>query len=166
MKPWVVRLTWLGLLAAAGVWAWKFAFPSPERLIRGKLVELARAASIGPNEAPLTKLSKTQKLATFFAQDAQISVDVPGRSTQTFSGREEVREAALGARSILSALKVEFVDVVVTVDPDKQSALADLTATASLPGEKLSEVQELEVRFKKIERDWLISRVRTIKTLR
>jgi hypothetical protein len=166
MKPWLVRLTWLGLLVAAAVWAGSVLFPSPDRVIRGELVQLAKAASIGPNEAPLARLSRAQKLSTFFTPDVQITVDIPTRSTQTFNGREEVQEAALAARSMLSELTVKFVDVVVTVDPDKQSARADLTATASLPGEKLPEVQELEVRFKKTDRDWLISRVRTVKTLR
>lgn len=166
MKPWLARLTWLGLLAAAGVWAGTVLFPSPDRVIRGELIQLAKMASIGPNEPPLTRLSRAQKVSTFFTQDVQLTVDIPSRSTQTFNGRDELQEAALAARSMMSGLKVKFVDVVVTVDADKQSARADLTATASLPGEKLPEVQELEVRFKKIEHEWLISRVRTVKTLR
>lgn len=166
MNPWFARLTGLALLAAAAVLGWAFFIPSPDHVIRKELAEVARAASIVPNEAPLTKLAKTQKLVSLFANDAQVSVDVPGRSIQTFNGREELHQAALGARSMLNSLRVEFLDVGVTVAPDRQSAVADLTATAALPGEKIPEVQELEVRFKRIDHDWLITRVESVKTLR
>jgi len=166
MKRWFARVTWLAVLAAAVVLGWRYFFPNPERVIRQELGQLARAASIVPNEAPLTKLAKAQKVISFFANDAQISVDVPGRSVLTFSGQEDLRQAALGARSMLNSLKVDFFDIVVTVAPDKLTAVADLTATASLPGEKIPEVQELEVHFKKIDHDWLIQRVDFVKTLR
>jgi hypothetical protein len=166
MKRWFVRLAWLALLAAAVFWGWGYFFPNPEHVIRKELVQLARVASIAPNEATLTRLSKTQKLLGFFADDAQISLDVPGRSIRTFRGHEDLQQVALGARSMLNSLKVDFVDVAVTVAPDKLSAVADLTATASLPGEKIPEVQELEFHFKKMDRDWLIQRVDFVKTLR
>lgn len=166
MKPWFVRLTWLGLLAAAAVWAKSFFFPSPDHVIRKDLARIAHAASILPNEAPLAKLAKTQTLISFFAPDVQVSVDIPGRSIQTFNGREELQQAALGVRSFMNNLRVDFLDVLITVAPDKLSAEADLTATATMPGERIPEVQELKFRFKKIERDWLVSQVETVKTLR
>jgi hypothetical protein len=166
MKTWLVRLVLVGALGSLGFWAWSFLFPTPEHVIRKELAELARAASIAPNEAPLTKLAKTQKLLSFFAGDAQVTVDVPGRSAQTFNGHDDLQQAAMGARSMLNNLKIELVDVVVTVGADKQSAVANLTAAATLPGEKIPEVQELEMGFKKADRDWLITRVETVKTLR
>lgn len=166
MRSWLARLTWLTLLATAAFFGWRYFFPNPERVIRRQLLELSRVASIAPNEAPLTKLAKTQKLLGFFANDAQISVDIPGRSVQTFSGQEELRQAVLAGRSVVNSLKVEFVDVVVTVAPDKSSAVANLTATASLPGEKIPEVQELEFHFSQRDHSWLIERVDFVKTLR
>jgi hypothetical protein len=166
MRAWLVRLVLVGALGSLGFWAWSYFFPTPQHVIREELAELARAASIAPNEAPLTKLAKTQKLLSFFARDAQVTVEVPGRLTQTLNGHDDLQQAAMGARSMLNNLKVELVDVVVTVGADKQSAVADLTATATLPGEKIPEVQELEMSFKKAGRDWLINRVETIKTLR
>ena len=91
---------------------------------------------------------------------------MPGRSIQTLSGREEIQRAAMGARSMLNTLKIEFVDVIVDVGPGRQSAIAHLTATANLPGEKLPEVEELAISFRKIDHDWLIHRVESVKTLR
>ena len=166
MRRWLVRLILLALLGTAAFWGWRIFFPSPERVIRKHLTELAHAASINPNEAPLTKLAKTQKLVSFFADDARLVIDVPGRSIQTIQGRDDIQQAAMAARSVLNNLTVQFLDVLVTVAENKQSASANLTATANLPGERIPEVQELSFKFKKTDHDWLIERVETVKTLR
>jgi len=166
MKTWVARLLVLGVLAALVFWMWVLIFPSPERVIGKRLTELAKIASITPNEAPLVKLANTQKLSSFFTTDAEISVEVPGRSVQVVNGRDEILQAAMGVRSMLNNLKVEFVDIIVVLAATKTSAVAHLTATANMPGEKIPEVQELEISFKKTEHDWLINHVETVKTLR
>lgn len=166
MKPWLVRLAWVGALVVAALGSYRLFFPSPEHVMRKELTQLARAASIAPNEGALTKVAKTETLLSFFTPDAQLVLDVPGRSIQTVNGRAEIQQAILAARSMLGSLRVEFVDVMITLAADRQSAVADLTATASLPGEKIPEVQELQFRFKQIERDWLIEHVETVKTLR
>ena len=161
-----MRLVFLGTLGAGLFWSWHWMFPGPEQMIRKRLSELAKAASITPNEAPLVKLAKAQRLSTLFSSDTQVVVDVPGRSVQTFSGRDEVQQAAIGARAMLNNLTVGFVDVSVALGPDKHTASAHLTATANIPGEKVPEVQELEIGFTNVDRDWLIKRVDTVKTLR
>jgi hypothetical protein len=166
MRGWGFRLFLAAATIGALVWGWKVLFPGPEQVIRKELVQVAAAASITPNEAPLTKLAKAQRLASFFATDADVTIDIPTRPLQSFSGRDEIQQAAIGARALLNSLKVHFLDVEVGVAPDKQSASVHLTATADLPGEKLPEVEELEMRFKKVDRDWLISHIGTVKTLR
>jgi hypothetical protein len=166
MRDWLFRLVLLGTVAAVGFWAWRLFFPTPEHIIRKELSELAVAASISPNEGALTKLAKTQKLASFFCTNAQIAVDVPGRSIQTLTSREDIQQAAMSARMMLSSLKVQFVDIIVSIGADRQSAVVHLTATANLPGEKLPEVQELKIGFKSSNHDWLIDRLETVKTLR
>jgi len=166
MRAWGFRLFLAGAIAVAGVWAWRLLFPGPEQVIRKELTQLAATASIKPNEAPLTKLAKAQRLASFFSNDAEVRVDIPNRPYQDFNGREEIQQGALGARALLNSLKVQFLDMEVRLAQDKQSAVVGLTATADLPGEKVPEVQELEFRLKRIERDWFITRVETVKTLR
>jgi ketosteroid isomerase-like protein len=166
MRVWLGRLVLLAVAAAVGFWAWQKLHPSPELVIRKQLNELAAVGSIQSNEGQLVKLAKAQKLAGFFTSDVEVTVDVPGRSSQTFTGRDEIQQAVLGARTMLSSLKIEFLDILVSVSPDRQTATAHLTATATIPGEKLPEIQELEVRLKKIDHDWLINRVNTVKTLR
>jgi len=162
----VKRLGLLLALLALGFLAWRVFFPSPERIIRKNLNAVARLASFAPNEGALAKLSNTQKLTGFCTGDVEIALDVSGRVRQTLNGRDELTQAIMGARSTLSALKVEFLDIGVVVGDDKESAVARLTAKADLPGEKIPEVQELKVTFQKVGRDWLIHRAETVKTLR
>jgi hypothetical protein len=164
MKRWVLRAVVLAALIALGVWGWRVFFPSPEQAIRNRLAELAQAASFSPNEGPLAKLSNAQKLTTFCAGDVAISVDVPGHS-QIIHGREELLQVAIGVRSVVSGVKLRFLDTTVAVGADKASAVANLTAKANVAGESDFVVQELKFTFKKIGRDWLISRVETVKTL-
>ena len=166
MKDWFVRVVFLATLGASVFWCWHYVFPTPEVRIRKQLAQLARAASIAPNEAPLSKLAKAQRVAELFSVDAQVTVDLPGRAAQTCSGRDEVQQAALGARAVLNTLQVNFVDIDVKFGTNRNSAVTHLTATANMPGEKIPEVQELEIGFTNVDQGWLINRVQTVKTLR
>ena len=83
---------------------------SPEQIIRRELSEIARLASVAPNESALKKLATAQQLAGFFTKDVEISVDVPGRSTFSINGRDEVQENALGARSMGSFTRAALLD--------------------------------------------------------
>src|SRR5512135_3538535 len=111
MRVWVFRLFLAASIVVAGFWAWRWLFPGPEQVIRKELAQLAAAASISPNEAPLTKLAKAQQLSNFFANDAQVRVDIPGRQNQAFNGKEEIQQAAIGARALLNSLKVHLLDI-------------------------------------------------------
>ena len=165
MKRWLVRAFLLLVLAGLAFWGWRVWFPGPEQIIRKRLAELARLASVAPQEPPLKKLATAQQLAGLFTRDTQISVDIPGRSTFTISGRDEVRDNALGARALGSSFTVEFVDVTVNVAPDRQNAVARLTAKANIPGDSMPQVQELKLDFKQVDNDWLINRAETVRTL-
>jgi hypothetical protein len=165
MTRWLFRLVLVGAFLALGIWGWRIFFPTPEQVVRRQLSDLARVASIAPNEGPLAKAYNSQKLASFFAPEVEFLLDVPGHFAG-FHDREELMRAAMAWRSSATSLKVEFLDVSVSVAADKESAEAHLTAKANLPYESLPEVQELKVAFRKIGGKWLISRVETVKTLR
>jgi hypothetical protein len=160
------RIVALCAMLAAGVWGWRVLFPSPEHVIRQQLAELARAASIAPNEGELARVVNSQKLAGFFTPEVQVTVDIPGHSLQTISGRDEIMKLAMTARGAANNVKVEFLDVTVSVDPGKRSATAHLTAKANVPGDSIPQVQELKAAFQKDGRDWLINHIETVKTLR
>ncbi|SRR5258705_11508023 len=166
MKKWVVRGALLAALILAGIWGWRILFPGPEQVIRKQLNELAKLASFSGNEGPLAKLSNAQKLTTFCTSDVEITVEGPGRSQPTLSGREELLRTAAGIRSYVGSLKVEFLDTTVTVVPGQPIAFANLTLKVNASGDKDFLVQEVKFTFKKIDGDWLISRAETVKTLR
>jgi hypothetical protein len=166
MKRLAGPIFFLLLIAGAGFLAWRLLFPNPEVVIRKRLGALATVASIASNEAPAARMLNAQKLSTFFASDARIHVEVPGHSEQVFNGVDEIRGAAMAARTGLNSLKVEFPDIVVSLGPDKTTALVELTAKGTVPGDKEIYVQELKGTLKKIDGDWLITNVETVKTLR
>jgi hypothetical protein len=164
MKEWVIRIILLAALIAVGFWAWHVFFPNQERIIRKRLGELARTASFSSKEGLVAKAWNASLLAEFFTPDVQITVSIPGNQ-HTVSGRDELMQAAVTARSMVSSLTVEFPDIKVTVAPDKSSAVVYLTAKGKVPGERDFFLQELRLQLTKVKRDWFINRVETVKTL-
>jgi hypothetical protein len=151
--------------AAAALWGWRAWFPSPERAIRQRLGALARTASFGRNEGALAKMLNCDRLAGFFANDAEVKLEL-GNTAGRLSGREKIREAAMSARSALASLKVDFPDINIVLGADRQSAEVDLTALCKVPGEPDPQPYELKLLLKRLGGDWMIRRVETVKTLR
>jgi hypothetical protein len=164
MKEWFIRAILVAALVAVAIWSWGVLFPSPERMIRKRLDELARTASFSSKEGLVAKAWNATMLADFFTEDVQVTVEVPG-AQHTISGRAELLEAAAGARSTVGSLSIEFPDIKVTLAPDRTSAIVNVTARGKIPGERDFYLQELRLRMIKIKRDWLINQVETVKTL-
>lgn len=166
VKRWLFRIILIACAIALGFWTWHLLFPGPDQVIHKQLLQLARSATIAANESQLGRMANAQKLMMFFTPDAELVVDVPGRLEHTFNGRDEIRDAAAGVRATLRSLSIEFFDIVITVGPDKQTAVAQLTAKATMPGETVPEVQRIRAEFKKVDGEWLINRAETVKALR
>ena len=164
MNKWIFRIILAGVLVALCFWGWRVFFPSPEELIRKRLGELAKAASFSSNEGPLAKALNASMLGAFFTPDVQVTVNVPG-SQHTISGRDELLQAAMGARSAVGSLSIEFPDIKVVVGPDKDTAIVNLTARGKVAGQGDSYLQELRLRLTKIKRAWLINQIETVRTL-
>ena len=165
MNRWFWRAIIAAVLLVVAMWLYSVFFPSPERAIRARLTQLAKSASFGGNEPPVAAMANAQRVAGFFIEDVQIRVELPGRIAATVSGRDDVREKTMALRSFGGGLQVEFLDINVTVAPDKNSAEANLTLKGRIAGEKDLIVQELKMLLNKIEGDWKIKRVETVKTL-
>jgi hypothetical protein len=164
MKEWFIRLILVAALFAVVFWAWRTLSPNPEKVIRKRLGELAKAASFSSKQGLMTQAWNASSLAEFFTPDAEVTVEVPG-GQHTFNGRDELLQAAVTARRTVNSLTVEFPDIKVTVAPDKSSAVVYLTAKGKVPGEKDFFLQELKLQLTKVKRDWLINRIETAKTL-
>jgi len=159
------RLVLLVAAAGLGFWLWTVLFPGPEKVVLKKMSSLAATASYRADDSNLTRAGKAASLAGFFATDVQITINLPDQPGRTFSGREEVKESALAGFATLSSLKVEFFDTTVVVGSDRLTADVNCTANITVAGNKDYGVQELHFQFKKIDGDWRIIRVETVKTL-
>jgi hypothetical protein len=164
----VIRVVQIAVLVAVGIWLWTDLFPSPEKVIRKQLTKLAADVSFSKNDGNLTKLAgfaEAANVADFFSTNVEVNMDLPGHEQHTFAGRDEITQAALGARQEVGSVSVKFPDINVTVAPDKQSAVADVTVEAIVSGETDPIVQELKISFGKLERQWLINKVETVRTI-
>jgi hypothetical protein len=160
-----LRLVGAAALIGLGVWGWFIIFPSPEKVIRSRLDRLAGTVSFEPKDGIIVRGYRAEKAAGFFTPDVEVSLDVRGTEPMIFSGREEIRQRALGGARLLRGLKVEFLDINVMLGPDKQTAIANLTAKWTLSGDREFNVQEFNFKLKKVDGEWLIYRVETVKTL-
>lgn len=164
MKEWFIRAILLAVLVALGFWGWQVFFPSPEKVIRKRLGELAKAASFSSKEGLLAEAWNASVLGEFFTPDVQVTVDVPG-TQHTINGRDELLQAAAGARSAVSSVTIEFPDIKIVVSPDQDSAVVNLTAKGKVAGQSDFYLQELRLHLIRIKRDWLINQIETVKTL-
>jgi ketosteroid isomerase-like protein len=103
-------------------------------------------------------------VAGFFAADVELNVDLPELGQRTMD-RVEITQLALMGRSRAGGLQVKFPDINITVAPDKQSAMADLTVEANISGEHDSVVREMKFTLRKTDGQWLITRIETVRTL-
>jgi hypothetical protein len=161
----VFQLLLLAALIAAGVWLWTILFPSPENIIRKRLAQAASEASFKSGENPLASAARAETLAGFFSTNVELNINLPEHGLHNLAGRDEIIQAAAGARSMAGSLKVEFPDMSIRVGPDKSSAVADVVVQVQAAGNKEFYVQEMKFTLQKIGGDWLITRVETVRTL-
>jgi hypothetical protein len=161
----IFRIILLVALAELGVWLWAFLFPSPEKVIRKQFGEMARLASFSSDESDLARLGAAHRLAGYCGTNVEVDLDFPGLPRHDTISRDEITGMVLAASSRAGAMKVKFPDVNVTVSPDRQSALVDLTMEANVSGEPDPVVQEMKFTLQKAGGQWLITRVETIHTL-
>lgn len=161
-----LRLIVAIVLIGLGIWGWLVLFPGPAKVIRARLLRLARTVSFEAKDGIVPRGLKAQKLPEFFTPDVFISFDIRAYGARTWNGRDELlSELGPAMKDHRGGVKVEFLDVTVTLAPDRQTAVANLTARVSLLSENDFIVQECNIMLKKVERKWLIYRVETVKTL-
>ena len=162
----LLRLVLLVILIALGFWVWNILFPNPQKIIRHRLNKLALLASFSSGEGNFSRIANVQQMGTYFTDNAEITVDIPGVESHTFNGRAELVQAAMVVRTTVNGVSAEFVDINIDMGSNNQSAMVDLTLKAKVGGERDAVIQELKFTFKRIKGDWLISRVTTVQTLK
>jgi hypothetical protein len=162
------RLVQLAVLLALGFWLWTVLFPSPQKIIRKRLHSLAADVSFSKNDGTLTKLTGlagAANVADYFSTNVAVNIDIPGHEQHALAGRDEITQYALAAHQEVATLSVKFPDITVTVAPDKQSAVADVTVEVHASGQTDDFVQELKISFAKTDRQWLINQVDTVQPI-
>ncbi|MGO8764793.1 MAG: hypothetical protein ACLQSR_06620 [Limisphaerales bacterium] len=159
------RIILVAVLLAAGVWGWTLLNPSPEHVIRVKLRDLAKDVSFQPGENLLVSAMSAQSLGQFFSTNVEMNLNIPGIDNNVLAGRDQIVQTALAARARLTQLKLDFPDVNVTVAPDKNSAVADLTVRAKINGDREGTAEEMKFTFQNIDGQWLITRIESVQVL-
>jgi hypothetical protein len=121
--------------------------------------------SFKPNSGKLAQAYNAEKASEFFTPDVEVEVNLTGTDPVSLQGRDEVMRIAMAARSRLTSLKVEFLDLNITIDPDGQSAKVNLTGKGIVSGERDISAQEFNFKLKKVDGKWLIYHVETVRTL-
>jgi len=159
------RLVLFAILAGLGFWLWTVFFPSPEKIVLKKIADLAVTATISAADGNITRAAKASNVVGDFSTDAEIVFDISGVGARTLSGRDEIRESAMGGFANVPSMKVRFLDATAKVGADKQTAEVNCTARVNVGDNRDFGIQELRFQFKKIDGDWLITRAETVKTL-
>jgi hypothetical protein len=160
-----IRLAQVVALAALGYWLWTVFFPNPEKVVLKRIASLASTATIKAGDGAIVRAAKVSSVIGYFATDAEIQFDTPEVGSRTVTGRDEIREIAAGGFANVHSLSVKFDDATARVAPDKLSADVSCTARVTPGDSKDIGLQELRFKLKKIDGDWLITRVETVKTL-
>jgi hypothetical protein len=149
LKP-IITLLALGAIAFG---IYYLLFPPPEKVIRKRLTKLAAAISARP-QGNIATLANVNRIGSFFHPNVSIVVEGFGREFGSVSGRGELQQSALAARQRVGAVSVEFYNI--NVIAAETNATVSATALVKIGDETNPVVQEINVRFEKLDRDWLI----------
>jgi hypothetical protein len=162
----VQRLIAIALAVAALWFGWRWLFPNDEAKIRAVLERIADA--VGSGAAEEGEVARIARAASIRNQlDPQISVDA-GPPFSQMRGRDTLIGAVARLNSTVRDLEVQFDDVQVSVAPDRATARVYMTAEAHFrdgAGGPGIEARELDVVFRRLEGDWVVSEVALVRTL-
>lgn len=161
-----IRIAALIVLLPIGVFLWHKLFPGDDVLIRRRLETLAQAASFPSDESPLAKIGNAAQLANCFTSDGEVDVSPWGYQRVVVKGRDELRQAALGARSAVASLTVGFESVEVTLGPGRDDAAVSLSVFGQTSQQMERQSQALRLELRKVGGDWFIRRATTVEYLK
>jgi hypothetical protein len=158
----IITLVALGAIAF-GLYYW--LFPPPEKVIRKRLAKLSEAVSARP-QGNIATVANVNRIGSFFHPNVSIGVEGYGADLGSVQGRSELQQAALAARQRVGSISVEFYNINITVGPSETNANATATAIIKLNDDANANVQEVQLAFEKVDRDWLIRSASPSKSLK
>ena len=161
----IARAVMIALIVAGAWFGWRWLFPSDEAQIHAVLDRIAEAVGTGAQEGEIERLARAASLRNHL--DAGITVDA-GPPFKDLSGRDVIIGTVSRLNSTIRDLEIRFVDVQISIPPDRSTANVYMTAEARFRGpqdEPSLEARELDVLFRKIEGNWVVSEVAFVRTL-
>jgi len=129
-------------------------WPSDERSIRRHLSNLAEALSFPLAESGEERLTRVAVLREYFAPDVRVEID--GRE---ITSRDEIIGLLSHYQPPPGGLNVEFVNILITIADDHESAAVTLTAKVASTNEQgVSTLDErvADITMRKFDDDWVI----------
>jgi hypothetical protein len=166
------RLLLAGLVLAAGLAAaLALTWASPQereiRAIQKRLQAFAADLSFSGGGRPFERLAYPTRLGEYFGDLVEFQIALGpwnsrGPVTQT---RAELQEGATAYRATAKGLKVDFLDIAVTLEPAMTRATAHLTSTVHFVGDSDYWVQEFRLALSKDSGTWRIQSLATVRTM-
>lgn len=160
-----LRIVLFGIGVALSVWLWRYFHPSPQDAIRRRLADVARTASYTEPGGLIARAAKAQKLASYFAPEVAVRIDLPDQTRHEAASRDEIMQRMLVLRTFFRSFKVDLLDPNILLGADQKSASVDLTLRAKTAGDEFLIVQEIKCTLRQVDGEWIIIRVETVKTL-
>jgi len=159
-------LCWLAGLLLLGTAIWLFAtWNNDERRINRRLDGLRELIAKKQGEGTLTSLQRAQQATGFFTADAVVNL---GDLAGAVEGGRAIAALIGQTRVLLTELEITIYDRKVNLAADRGSAQMELTASgkASGQGERIQEVREWRLGWRKVENQWLIQDVQPAESIR
>jgi len=134
-------------------------WPNEERIVRGRLGDVASIVSVPANETDLARMSRLAQLREYLSPDVKIRDGAHEAVT-----RDMVIGTLVQWRRSPAPVKVEFVDVQVTLDRTRpERATAYLTARVT--ERDTVDAREADVRLARVDGKWVVMAAETKQTL-
>jgi SnoaL-like protein len=130
-------------------------WPSDERSIRRHLSNLAEALSFPLSESDEERITRVEVLREYFAPDVRIHLD-----DRELTSRDEIIRLLSHFQPPPGGVNVEFVNIIVTLAADSDTAAVTLTAKLSstnAQGVSTLDQRVADVTMRKIDDDWVIA---------
>jgi hypothetical protein len=152
-------------ICLAGLIAFWWLYESDEAKIRKRFDALAEEAAKVSDETELAAALKAKKLSDMCADP--FTVKIPSYSISRIFPKSDIAANILAARAHYASIAVKFYDITIEF-PEEGIANVALTASVKanmVSGERVDEIQELQCRLEKIEKDWLFAKIEEVDVL-
>lgn len=152
------------LIAGAAYYVKGLLYPSDTDLILKDLRQLEQLVTFSEQDSTIYRAARVPSIVSHFTQDIKIRVD--GAAT-IVNGREEFREKLQGVvgltRGKLFDLRLQGAEI--KLGANNESAEVVLGAVVDLENERPFVAQEWMMTMRKVDGDWKIAAVETIKVI-